>query len=68
MIDISNGTALDFLIFKLSFVTDMFILTDEVILARADLQESGKMGENLGRYLISLWNKASNVGGIVHYL
>jgi hypothetical protein len=26
------------------------------------------MGENLGRYLISLWNKASNVQGIVHYL
>jgi hypothetical protein len=53
MIDISNGTALEFLIFKLPFVTDVFILTDEVILTRADLQKIGKMGENLGRCLIS---------------
>jgi len=68
IIDISNGTALEFLIFKVSFVTDVFILTDEVILTRADLQKSGKMGENLGRYLIALWNKASNVQGILHYL
>lgn len=68
MINISNGTALEFLIFKLSLVTDVFILTDEVIWTRADLQKNGKMGENLGRYLISLWNKASNVQGIVHYL
>ena len=28
IIDISNGIALKFLIFKLSFVTDVFILTD----------------------------------------
>ena len=54
MIDVSNGTALEFLIFKQSFVTDVFILIDEVILTREDLQKSGKMGENLGRYLISL--------------
>jgi hypothetical protein len=68
MIDISNGTAPEFLIFKLSFVTDVFILTVELILTRADLQKSGKMGDNLRRYLISLWNKASSVQGIVRYL
>jgi hypothetical protein len=32
VIDISNGTALEFMIFKLSCVTDVFILTDEVVL------------------------------------
>jgi hypothetical protein len=36
------------LIFKLPFVPDVFSLTDEVILTRADMQNGGKMRESLG--------------------
>jgi hypothetical protein len=60
--------AVEFLIFKLPFVTDVFNLTDKVILTRADLQKNGKIGESQRRYLIWLWNKASSMQVIVHCL